>query len=968
MSDEMELILNEELDADSVLENGGQVPVLITSPGLVSEDMTELNIPEGVSVLGERALMNTHFRKITLPESMKVIEDEAFIGCHELECIVIPEGLEKIGCLAFSGCSALRSVVFPSTLKNIADKAFYGCNSLKNIVVPETVEQIGDQAFSFCQSLESVELYGGGHLGKSVFSECCSLKTALVGRIKQGGGSMFEKCYSLEQITFSDNVWMFPDKMCALCISLEKVTVPPSVGLIGNSAFYRCERLQEVIFDEHFYDPEARVDSNIDYAFVGFGKNSFAECYKLKKIRFPVSVMGIIDNAFSCCFSLEEVIMPQRILQIGTEAFSFCTALREIEIYDVKDVEVGIFQGCSSLASVRFIGTRFENITDNMFLDCTSLREVAVPDNVSALFPSAFQGCTALERITLPCDLKQIMDSCFEGCSALREFREPSGTSGLPEKLNTIGEKAFYGCVSLTSLDIPDEVSSIKFMAFSGCTGLRRIKLSDKMTEIPGKLFEDCTALEEIGIPSCLKELGGLAFKNCASLRELVLPETLWHGGQSCFEGCSALEKLVIPNTEYPLVGFPGCGRKVKHVFIPGIFTSFGNESVLLDVVYVFLKNKGCYTKQESGINRSLIKRCIVSITIVAVEENDIELLKLLMKNGLVPLYLLNEIIRNGDAFESVEALSSLMEYAGSFTQEQRANEEMRSLMCRLGAEGDPLLWDYRENGDGVVILGEKLLCKHNVVPAVLCGKPVKKLASPVGLPGFSGSVDLKMTYTRLGVSMDYENRGFGVNELVVSEGIEEIASYTFCKNDVFYKIWLPDSLKKLGKGIFMECSKLVELRLPAGLEEIPDKMFSGACLKQLDIPQGVKRIGKQAFSRSNFTKLVLPEGLEEIGTGAFMGCTLNRVEIPGKVHSISSNAFTKSALEVVSICEGVREIEEMAFADCGRLRLVKIPESVTRIAPGAFRDCRMLFLFVKKGSYAEEYAVRYGLRHKFWR
>ena len=40
MSDEMELILNEELDADSVLENGGQVPVLITSPGLVSEDMT----------------------------------------------------------------------------------------------------------------------------------------------------------------------------------------------------------------------------------------------------------------------------------------------------------------------------------------------------------------------------------------------------------------------------------------------------------------------------------------------------------------------------------------------------------------------------------------------------------------------------------------------------------------------------------------------------------------------------------------------------------------------------------------------------------------------------------------------------------------------------------------------------------------------------------------------------------------
>ena len=57
--------------------------------------------------------------------------------------------------------SQIARVSLPEGLTNICDNAFYACPNLQSIVIPNTVTSIGRQAFINCTSLKQVTLYGG---------------------------------------------------------------------------------------------------------------------------------------------------------------------------------------------------------------------------------------------------------------------------------------------------------------------------------------------------------------------------------------------------------------------------------------------------------------------------------------------------------------------------------------------------------------------------------------------------------------------------------------------------------------------------------------------------------------------------------------------------------------------------------------------------------------------------------------
>lgn len=69
------------------------------------------------------ASANAEVGMMTLPSSVKIVEEEAFYGVAALDKVVIPEGTTEIHSLAFVGCS-LTEVVLPSTLTYIASDAF----------------------------------------------------------------------------------------------------------------------------------------------------------------------------------------------------------------------------------------------------------------------------------------------------------------------------------------------------------------------------------------------------------------------------------------------------------------------------------------------------------------------------------------------------------------------------------------------------------------------------------------------------------------------------------------------------------------------------------------------------------------------------------------------------------------------------------------------------------------------------
>ena len=102
--------------------------------------VTELVIPEGVTLFPNDLCKGCkNLTSVTIPGTVKWIEDYNFSECTALTSVVIPEGVEQIDYNAFSGCSALETVWIPLSMQLINMRAFSDCTSLK------TVEYAGSQ-------------------------------------------------------------------------------------------------------------------------------------------------------------------------------------------------------------------------------------------------------------------------------------------------------------------------------------------------------------------------------------------------------------------------------------------------------------------------------------------------------------------------------------------------------------------------------------------------------------------------------------------------------------------------------------------------------------------------------------------------------------------------------------------------------------------------------------------------------
>ena len=465
---------------------------------VLSTEVTDEDLAEGVedefgviySKDGKRLLEgNVELKEYTVRKGTRVICDHAFYGCSSLSSLTLPSSLQSIGDRAFEDCESLTSLTLPSSLQSIGDRAFEDCNSLTSLTLPSSLQSIGYGAFSCCSSLTSLTLPSSlQSIGDSAFWSCTSLRS---------------------------------------------LTLPSSLQSIGDSAFYGCSSLTSLTLPS---SPQS------------IGYRAFYGCKSLTSLTLPSSLQSIGDSAFYGCSSLTSLTLPSSLQSIGDRAFEFCSSLTSLTLpSSLQSIGDGAFYGCSSLTSLT-LPSSLQSIGEEAFCGCKSLSSLTLPSSLQSIGEEAFCGCSSLTSLTLPSSLQSIEGGAFTGCTSLRSvicnkfykvidqmLLSADGTKviaywgensevTIPEGVQSIGDSAFYGCSSLTSLTLPTSLQSIGNRAFSYCSSLTSLTLPSSLQSIGDSAFGWCSSLTSLTLPSSLQSIGDWAFEYCNSLTSLYIP------------------------------------------------------------------------------------------------------------------------------------------------------------------------------------------------------------------------------------------------------------------------------------------------------------------------------------------------------------------------------------------------------------------------------------------------------------
>lgn len=169
---------------------------------------------------------------------------------------------------------------------------------------------------------------------------------------------------------------------------------------------------------------------------------------------------------------------------------------------------------------------------------CSNICSVTIPQKVTSIGKKAFYDCKNLTTLVLGEDIQTIGNYAFECCTSL------TGVT-IPQSVTSIGYSAFEGCTNLNPLTI-NGPTLIGEHAFTGCKSLTSLTLCPDIQTIGDYAF-DVTSLKTVTLPKNLTSIGKYAFACCSELESITIPEKVKIINPKTFADCSKLEYIILP-------------------------------------------------------------------------------------------------------------------------------------------------------------------------------------------------------------------------------------------------------------------------------------------------------------------------------------------------------------------------------------------------------------------------------------
>ncbi|MBR2607527.1 MAG: leucine-rich repeat protein [Bacteroidaceae bacterium] len=315
------------------------------------------------------------------------------------------------------------------------------------------------------------------------------------------------------------------------CYNLESINIPNSVRDISIPIFTNCNNLKKIIvekedpndFEDYFspdFSQEEVCNNAILYVPVGCKEKYVASdiwnCFKY------ICEMGTstIEGTYSDSIKWELNFDTNTLTLIGEGDVS--TEIPWSAFYDDID-NIVIDENINILSSAPFVETNwykgvpegllyignslmgFKNIVD------TTLTVIDVKEGTKYILEGAFRGNSKIERINAPASLKHIGAEAFSQCSSL--------TSITMENVETIGNRAFFGCSALEKITSLGNIKEIANSSFERATSLKKVIIPNSVDSIADSAFRNCSSLDTIIIASHKVKLGRLVFHKCDSIK-----------------------------------------------------------------------------------------------------------------------------------------------------------------------------------------------------------------------------------------------------------------------------------------------------------------------------------------------------------------------------------------------------------------------------------------------------------------